>query len=161
MNPFNNSNVKTNYNSYSRICQTDPQNPNRMICKESGVENGKKTEKEYTQEISQSNQSGRSDNLDIFSMLGGHFRSLIFGNYNQSQNRDDFNFDNDDFIFDRLQKDIEDSFFRGFRDDFFNHNSNYGFNNQNQLNNMNNFNHSNDNFDRSQKKIRNSKIYEV
>lgn len=47
----NNFNIKSSYKTYSKVCQSDENNPGRMICKEYGDENGKKIEKEYIKEI--------------------------------------------------------------------------------------------------------------
>lgn len=42
-----NSYFKSSFNTFSKVCKTDPQNMNQQICKETVNENGKIKEKEY------------------------------------------------------------------------------------------------------------------
>lgn len=55
-NDNNNGNYfKSSYNTFSKVCRTDPENLNQQICKETINENGKIKEKEYIVPLRKSN----------------------------------------------------------------------------------------------------------
>jgi len=68
-NSNNNRNFKSSFKSFSRVCYNDPQNPGKMICKESENNNGNKNMREFisdleNKEIMNMNMNNRRNNMN-------------------------------------------------------------------------------------------------
>lgn len=82
-NTNSNNYVKSNFASYSKICYSDPNNPGKMICKESSDNNGNKHNKEYVYDRNSNNYT----NLPIseeFNRYNNNFNNSNY--YNENNN---------------------------------------------------------------------------
>lgn len=108
-NDNNNGNYfKSSYNTFSKVCRTDPENFNQQICKETINENGKINEKEYIVPLGKNNYShneprkliSRSDYDNNTNTNNGLFNNLryvisnVFSGYKNDKNEDNKNNNN-------------------------------------------------------------------
>jgi hypothetical protein len=58
----NNGFYQSSFSSFSKVCYSDPNNPGKMICKESRNNNGNSNTNEYSYDISRANNSNEFTN---------------------------------------------------------------------------------------------------
>lgn len=64
----NRFNYQSNFSSFSKVCYSDPNNPGKMICKETNNTNGNQNEKEYSIDMQNNRRFDNRENYNQFSL---------------------------------------------------------------------------------------------